>query len=182
MCRLWCCPLSCHFGSEIGWALQEEQPNVSSWQSFTYILQQWQSYQAVWNYIHSMKIFYRTTDNYFLLCYWPYMKVLTIIANFPVVSYSVATANNVINLHCESPFARLVASLVCPSHFHYNAELVSRASLPESGLRDYTAESGRSRVALGNFNFYCRKPIHTCNLIILASVYALMRHHVIKQF
>ena len=36
VCRLWCCPISCHFGSEIGRALQEEQPNLSSWQSFTY--------------------------------------------------------------------------------------------------------------------------------------------------
>jgi len=79
---------------------------------------------------------------------------LAIIANFPGIEhytpfvsymYSVATAT----AYAQTYIANLLSnvsytqSLGCPSHFHSTAELVSRASLPYSGLRDYIAECGR---------------------------------------
>ena len=97
MCRLWCSPLSCHLCSEIGPALQEEQPTLSSWQSFTYCnydkiklpsSMDLHSYNP-WKFRYTSLEQLTITPTLILT----FKKVLAIIANFsenstPLVSYS----------------------------------------------------------------------------------------------
>ena len=115
------------------------------------------SYQAIWKFTYIPSKFEYTSLEQQTITSHPdidLMKVLTINSNFPVVSYSVATAtvyaqNNVLNLHCEFPLGRLVAR----TGLSVTLSLHCRVSIACFPARVWLARL----YSLWNFNLYCRK-------------------------
>ena len=115
MCRLWCCPLSCHLGSEIGPALQEEHPTLSSWQSFTYCncdkiklpssmdLHSYNPWKIEYTSLEQL-----TATSHSDIDLRP--TTLKTLRRWSATVQSNSVRTNALNLHCESLFGRMVVT------------------------------------------------------------------------